>query len=473
MGVVSRKYGLLDIPSERKIHAHPVPRTGGLAIYVAFYLCFVPALFYKTEIIDLILQEPRILYLILGASVAFGLGLWDDIKRLHPTLKLSVQVLAALIAYAGGIRIDGISLTGASVWPLGWLSLPATVFWVIFVINAINLTDGLDGLAAGVSFFVSIILLVFCVLGERFLTAIGFAALAGATLGFLRYNFNPASIFMGDSGSYFLGYMLATLSILGSIKGQAAATMLIPVIALGLPLMDTVWSTVRRFILGQRLFGPDRDHIHHRLLKLGLTQRRTVLVLYGITIVLGLVSIIFIHARDERAALLLLLVGVTMIFGIRKLGYLSYLSVGRMIRWVGDVSDELGINQDRRRFLGCQIEISQSTDMDEFWLKVVSAVQLMELDYLELKLEPKVYTSRASKTYHWNSGKRKMKLSSLDPNKTMYTSLPLEDGNDKFGALILAKKIDASSEHSNHTLQRIEHLRRTVTETLHKLANMN
>lgn len=210
--------------------------------------------------------------------------------------------------------------------------------------------------------------------------------MAGATLGFLRYNFNPASVFLGDGGSYFLGYMLATLNMVGSIKSHAALIILIPMIALGVPLMDTFWATARRFILGQRLFRPDNDHFHHRLLRLGYTHRRAVLVLYGITIGMGLLSLLLVHAHDDQAALLLLLVGVTIIFGIRKLGYLKYLAVDKIVSWVEDISDELGIKRDRRKFLACEMAISESKNMDEFWSRVVSAGQLLKLDYLELRL---------------------------------------------------------------------------------------
>ncbi len=149
---IATRFHLVDIPSERKIHTHPVPRAGGMAIYMAFYLPFASILFYRTKILDLVIQEPQIIYLVLGACVAFGLGLWDDIRRLSPGVKFAFQALAALIAYMGGIRIEALSLPWMSAWQLGWLSLSATVFWVLLMINAINLIDGLDGLAAGVTF---------------------------------------------------------------------------------------------------------------------------------------------------------------------------------------------------------------------------------------------------------------------------------------------------------------------------------
>jgi len=187
--------GLVDVPTVRKIHSQPIPRTGGVAIYLAFYFSFIPIIFYRTTILDLLIQEPKIVYLVAGAVVAFGLGLWDDIRRIKPELKLGVQIIAALIAYSGGVRIVAVGLPGLPFWTLGWLSLPFTLLWILLVMNGINLIDGLDGLAAGVSFFVCIVLLVLCVLSEQLLVAVVLAGLSGATLGFLRYNLKTAVVF--------------------------------------------------------------------------------------------------------------------------------------------------------------------------------------------------------------------------------------------------------------------------------------
>jgi len=253
---IALRYKLVDQPSKRKVHSQPIPRIGGVGIYLAFFLPFVSVLFYKTQVLELLSPDTQLIHLIIGASLAFGLGLTDDLRSLGPKSKFAVQIVAALIAYAGGIRISVIFLPVIQNWYLGMLSLPVTVLWFVLVMNAINLIDGLDGLAAGVTLFASLVLLMLCVTSGKLLVGMGLAALGGATLGFLRYNFNPASIFMGDSGSYFLGYTLAALSIMGSIKSQATVAILIPVIALGVPLIDTVWATLRRFILGQRLFSP-------------------------------------------------------------------------------------------------------------------------------------------------------------------------------------------------------------------------
>jgi|GEM_PF-400511 len=467
---IALRFSLVDQPSKRKVHSQPIPRIGGVGIYLAFFLPFVSVLFYSTQVLELLNPDAQIIHLIIGASVAFGLGLTDDLRSLGPKLKFAVQIVAALIAYKGGIRISVIYLPVLQDWYLGMLSLPVTVLWFVLVINAINLTDGLDGLAAGVTLFASLVLLLLCVTSGKLLVAMGLAALAGATLGFLRYNFNPASIFMGDSGSYFLGYTLAALSIMGSIKSQATVAILIPVIALGVPLIDTVWATLRRFILGQRLFHPDKGHFHHRLLKHGFTHRKAVLCLYAVTVALGIVSLLLVNVRDDRAALILLLVGIAAFVGIRKLGYLEYLAMDKVYGWFRDVSDEAGISHERRSFLNFQVEISQSWDMRELWSNVCKALDKLGFDMAEMNLE-NIVLLKDEKMKEKLSWHREDFDSCDDVCKEylMRLELPLVNGDNKsYGTIWLIKDLRRETI-NQHTLRRVEHLRRTIINTLKKL----
>jgi UDP-GlcNAc:undecaprenyl-phosphate GlcNAc-1-phosphate transferase len=468
-GRAARRYRWLDLPSDRKVHEGMVPRVGGVALYLAFFLPFGSVLFYQTAVLDLLHLDRRTLALVLGCTIALGLGLWDDVRGLNPRVKLLVQAVCGVIAYLGGIRILTVAVPGINDgWALGWLSLPATVFWFLLVMNAMNLIDGLDGLAAGVTMFASIVLLVLCVTSERLLEGMGFAALGGACLGFLRYNFNPASIFMGDSGSYFLGYMMAALSIVGSIKSQATVAILIPIIALGVPLMDALWAPVRRFVLGEAVFEPDRDHLHHRLLALGLTQRRAVLVMYGVTVALGGVALFLVHARDDRAALILLLVGAGIALGIRKLGYLEYLAMDKLVGWVRDVTDDMGIRRDRRTFLGRQVAIGQSRDMEEMWARVVDAARLLGVETVELKLLASEGKAGGGKACLWKSRNGHADPASLEAGRTLYVSLPLADGEHCVGHLCLSKDV-VGSPLTPYTLRRIEQLRRAVLDALIRL----
>ncbi len=387
------RLGIVDIPSARKVHRQPVPRIGGLTIYLAFWGAFLPlAVPWLRDCSNLLHEiglEPRLIPMAMGGTMVFVLGLCDDKYGLNAWFKLGVQAVAATIVYWGGIQIQTLGIPGLGTFNLGILALPATVFWILLVINAINLIDGLDGLAGGVCFFVCMVLVVLGVIGQNYIVVLLMAALAGATLGFLRYNFNPAVIFMGDGGSYFLGYMLASVSVLGAIKSQTAAALSIPVIALGVPLLDTIWATIRRFLLGRRIFQPDRDHFHHRLIKLGYSHRKAVLVLYGVTICCGAAALMLVNLRDERAALILGVVALAAILGIRRLGYMKYMKSSRLISWVRELGDDAGLSHERRSFLYEQMQINEATDLNELWRCTVCALEVLEFDMAAMYLNKK------------------------------------------------------------------------------------
>lgn len=472
---IAQKFNLVDRPSARKVHAIPVPRIGGVAIFLACFIGGFSSFFYETDITLSIFQDPRVIWLAFGSLVIFGLGLIDDLWRLGYAAKFSVQILAGVIAYSGGLRIELITfLPQHSLAQIG-LSLPFTVFWVVLVINAINLIDGLDGLAAGVGFLVCLFLLILSVLGGRYLPAAVLAALAGALLGFLVFNSNPASIFMGDGGSYFIGFMLASVSMMGSIKGQTAASILIPMIALGFPLMETIWSAIRRFIYGQKLFKPDRDHIHHRLIALGLSQRRAVMILYGITVLMGGLSIALVYTHDNKTALLLLLFAAGVIIGIQKLGYLDFLRSDSFMYWLKDVSDEAGISWERRSFLNFQMAIQNSENLESLWKNLSRAVQWLHFDLVELRLENILRVENKDLNFFWwnkeRGGDTNDDRDSFLKRKTlMKLELPLvSDSKGAYGTLWLVKDLNRDPL-SHYTMRRIEHLRRTVIKTIEQIS---
>ena len=466
----AKRFGLMDKPSERKMHVDDIPRGGGMAIFASFFLPFALLLLFPAPIFDFLKLNREMVALVAGAAMAFGMGLWDDFKGLPPPAKLAIQVVAGLIAFAGGLRIVNLYVPMVGGIDLGILALPATVLWFLLVMNGINLIDGLDGLAAGVSLFVSIVLLAMCVMTGRHLEAMGFAALGGACLGFLRYNFNPATVFMGDCGSYFLGYMLAGLSLMGSIKSQATAALLIPIVALGVPIMDVLWAPVRRFVQGRDIFQADTGHFHHRLVRMGFSHRRAVLVLYGVTVGLGLLAIGIVHARDDRAALILLLMGLGVFFGFRKLGYLEYLAADKVYGWVKDVTDEMGISQERRSFLSIQMEISQAATPEKAWEKICEGLERLKFDWAEMRIERPCaapgdpFVQKCTWVRAGSEGAPEKNGTSL-----LKMELPLFDERRvNLGTLWLAK--DVSLDPIGHyTLRRVEHLRRTVTGAIQRL----
>jgi len=335
---VGIRYGLLDMPNERKIHKFPVPRIGGIAIFSSFISTLIIINLFNSSIISLFSINHQMLSFLLGGIIVFGIGIYDDIKSLRASVKLFFQILGASIAFSGGLQIDGFDIFSTTV-SFGLFSYFITVFWFLLFINAVNLADGLDGLAAGIVFFACLVMIILLIIRGEYLVAMITAVLGGATLGFLKYNFNPASIYLGDGGSYFLGYTIAALSIMGSFKSQVSAVMLLPLVALGVPLFDTLIAPIRRFVYGNKLFRPDSDHIHHRLIKKGLTHYGAVIVIYATTFILCLLALILVNIRDEQAGLILIMLGFCAFIIIQKLGYFEYFAVNKIMTWLRGIPD--------------------------------------------------------------------------------------------------------------------------------------
>lgn len=281
------RIGKVDAPDARKVHTIPIPRLGGIAIFLGFMLglamleCIVPG--------ELFSLEGSMRGVLAGGTLMFLIGAIDDLRPLNAKLKFGLQIAAALLAYYFGVRIEFLS----NPFGDGLYFLPSvtpvvlTVFWLVGITNTINLIDGLDGLAGGVSLIAAGIIGVIALQTNQPIAGLLALALAGSTIGFLRYNFNPAKIFMGDGGALFLGFTLAAISITGVLKLVAAVAFALPLLILGVPILDTSFAILRRAWNRRPIFSPDRGHLHHRLLDAGLDQRHAVLVIYGICLLLG------------------------------------------------------------------------------------------------------------------------------------------------------------------------------------------
>jgi UDP-GlcNAc:undecaprenyl-phosphate GlcNAc-1-phosphate transferase len=310
---LAHKIGAVDVPdSERRVHKKPIPRLGGLAIFYGFLvalLCFAKI-------------DEQLRGILIGSLIIVGVGIIDDVKQLRALVKLGAQLLAAIIAVGHNVRITAISVPGfiseTGVLQLGVLSIPITIAWIVGVTNAVNLIDGLDGLAVGVSSIASFSLFFIAILGGEQNVAIISAALAGGCLGFFPYNFNPAKIFMGDTGSQFLGFMLSAICIQGLFKGYVVISFIIPLLILGLPLFDTIFAIVRRAWNHKPIMGADRGHLHHRLLDSGFSQKQTVAILYVIASILG-ISAVLVLERGAYMACMLILIAMSVAFGLYKL----------------------------------------------------------------------------------------------------------------------------------------------------------
>lgn len=295
------RMGAVDIPKDgRRMHDHPIPRMGGLAIFFGFILS---VLIFQT-------LTPALRGILLGSVIIVVLGILDDIYALPALPKFLIQIVAALVAVLEGNRIEFLSnpniFSKEPFWELGWLSIPISVLWIVAITNSVNLIDGLDGLACGVSTISSMTLLVIALIVSEPDVAILMAALAGACIGFLPYNLNPAKIFMGDTGSTFLGFILATVSIQGLFKFYAIISFAVPFLMLGLPIFDTCFAILRRVAKGQSPMSPDRGHIHHRLIDMGFSQKQAVAVLYIISAILGLSAVVLTTIGVVRAMLFLM-----------------------------------------------------------------------------------------------------------------------------------------------------------------------
>ncbi|WP_256759654.1 glycosyltransferase family 4 protein [Cohnella sp. WQ 127256] len=283
------RVGAMDIPNQRKVHTRIMPRLGGVAIYAAFTVGLLLILPWLPEGTLSAHDRNLISGLLVGGTLIVLLGALDDKYDLSAKLKLLVQIGAACIVVFGfDVKIDLLNIPfGSAMQPLGeWLSIPLTIFWIVGVTNAINLIDGLDGLAAGVSgIAIATILVMGIIMGNSTVVLIS-TVLLGAVVGFLFFNFHPAKIFMGDSGSLFLGFALATLSMLG-FKQITVVSFVTPLLIIGVPLSDTFFAIIRRWVHKKPIFAPDKGHLHHCLQQLGFSHRKTVLIIYGIAAFFG------------------------------------------------------------------------------------------------------------------------------------------------------------------------------------------
>ncbi|MCG5053732.1 MAG: undecaprenyl/decaprenyl-phosphate alpha-N-acetylglucosaminyl 1-phosphate transferase [Myxococcales bacterium] len=367
------RFGWLDhARGSRKIHGKPIPRIGGVAIILGFLAPLIALAIYQTGTGKLFYQNELRAFGLMAAGVVIGLlGLYDDIKGANAKKKLSVQGTLAVALYLCGFKIQQLATPFGFTIDLGQFALPFTVFWIVGVINALNLIDGLDGLAGGVAFFAVGTTFVIAFMRGDALMMLFMACLGGAVLGFLFYNFNPASIFMGDTGSMFLGLVLAVGSIQTSQKSSTAVAILIPIIVLGLPIADTLMAMGRRAFRGRPIFSADKEHIHHRLLALGLSHRKAVLVLYSACVVLAAAALSLVYASSLQTVVILTFLGASFVVGMRSIGLFRI-----------EHASQMGKKRQRNRRLRAAVRaagerLSHAESPDDLW----ESVRVLEDDF--------------------------------------------------------------------------------------------
>ena len=341
--------GWVTAPSSHHIHRRPMPRLGGIAIYVSF-VAVAAMMICASRVwkLGINIELRTFLCILIPGTLVFLLGLYDDIHSVKPRVKFAVQALAALMLYWFGIGKFNLPMM-LGLHGLEWLSLLMTVVWVLWITNAFNLIDGLDGLAAGSSLFSTLTLFAVSLISGKSTVAPLALVLAGATLGFLRFNFNPATIFLGDCGSLFLGFMLSALALAASEKTPTIVAVALPIVSFGVPLLETSLSVVRRFLSGRPLFGADREHIHHKLLERGLSQRQAVVILYGASALCGLLSLFLLQPGIGVMAIVLFTLGAVIWMGVSRLGYHEFDELGRVAQRTIDQKRIIGNNLAVRR----------------------------------------------------------------------------------------------------------------------------
>jgi UDP-GlcNAc:undecaprenyl-phosphate/decaprenyl-phosphate GlcNAc-1-phosphate transferase len=389
---VANAHGWTTAPeSARHLHRRPTPRLGGIAILGSLVLVVTIAAG-AANFLHLNYSFPSRTFLgLLGPTlVIFGLGLADDFRPLTPYVKFGVQVVAAAWLYLNGCRVTHLQLLFGER-ELGHIAaFLLTVFWVLLITNAFNLLDGLDGLAAGSALFSSLVVFVVSLVTGNTLTEVVTIALAGAIVGFLRYNFNPATIFLGDCGSLVIGFVLSAVSLASSEKASTAVAVAIPVVSFGLPILDTLMAVLRRFLNGKSLFGADNEHIHHKLLKRGLSHKQAVVVLYAVSACFALISLPLLSPQSGMIAVVLSVVGLGVFFGLQHLGYRELDELRRVARRTWTQKTIIHNNLAIRR---AEDELARARTVNEVTQILETAFQANDYDGFEITFTPEITTS--------------------------------------------------------------------------------
>jgi UDP-GlcNAc:undecaprenyl-phosphate GlcNAc-1-phosphate transferase len=467
------RFGIIDRPGARRMNTVSIPRTGGIAIFIAFVGALSLLTAVHPDVAALFVKSYKLRGFLIGIVLVFGIGLADDIKRLGPWTKLIFQFGAVNLAYLAGLKTSAEVIFGLNITspPIGYA---VTVLWLLLFMNATNLVDGLDGLAGGIVFFTSVVMTLLSLLrGDLFLSVL-FGTLSGAVFGFLRYNYFPASIFLGDGGSYLIGFSLAGLSIMGNVKTEVGAMTMILFAAFGLPIFDTIFSTIRRFLRGQKVFEPDKRHIHHKLKAMGFSTRKVVWIAYLTTFILAGSAMLLVNLRSFKAGMIILVVSSASILILKILGYFEYL--GFLKNWILNLLDEMGFSRSRRSFLNVQVDIFKAGNQTEMWKHVSRAFEILKIEYgaviyvfAKEKAVDDCHVHNHKPAWVYTQGPLDMdKLPNDHAFLKMEFPIFINGSHSPFGVLKIMKRVESEGL-SPFTLQRIEHLRITIQDALERL----
>jgi UDP-GlcNAc:undecaprenyl-phosphate GlcNAc-1-phosphate transferase len=376
----------LSYPSSgRHLHTNSIPRLGGIAIVASFLIATAISLIARQiSLAGHALALAPLPAILPPAILIFLLGVYDDLRSATPYFKFSVQAVAGAMLFAGGLRIIDVPLLLGAHKFAWYTSLPLTILWVIGITNAFNLIDGLDGLAAGSALFSTLVVFVVALLGNLPLVALITLTLAGAILGFLRFNFNPATIFLGDCGSLFIGFMLSSLALYDAQRSPTIIAVAIPVVSFGLPILETSLSVLRRWISGRPLFSADREHIHHKLLQRGMSQRQVVILLYGVSAMFALLSLFLLWPTGSTLGLVFGVLGTGIWIGVQHLGYLEFGELRRAAQKTFEQRQVFINNLAIRRAVE---QLKRASNLQEVSTILVDALEASDFDAFELRAE--------------------------------------------------------------------------------------
>jgi len=378
---ISLSLGVADSPGLRKLHKEPMPSMGGIGVFLGMWIPLLLLSFWDNDITARMATKWLTLINIFLAGLAMLLvGIYDDKYGLSAGWKFSVQLLVAVLLVFNGLYFSAITIPFYGPVSLGIVGPLLTIVWIVGITNAFNLIDGIDGLAAGVTFFVAIVTAVIAIVNGNELMALTMCSLGGACLGFLRYNYNPSRIFLGDTGSLFIGMTLATTSVASNFKGTLAASMIAPVMLLGYPIFETLLSMAHRKMRGKPVYTPDNSHIHHRLIEKGLTHNRATLILYGFCLMFCIVAMLTVFHNKMVVGIGILCLFVVIYFGARSLGYI-------------DVFTDARVSHERPFFRLAylivemtKIKIRLAQKEEDLWDIVRETCEELEMDSLEIDL---------------------------------------------------------------------------------------
>jgi UDP-GlcNAc:undecaprenyl-phosphate GlcNAc-1-phosphate transferase len=381
---LAQRIKAVDSPNVRKVHSNPIPRIGGVAIFISTVLIVLTVLFLQNRIGDAFRKiQASLTALLAAATFIFLIGLIDDLKGLRALLKLMAQLFAAIIVCVVGIRIQSVGISDGLTLNFGWLSWPLTIFWIVGITNAVNLSDGLDGLAAGISAIACGVIAILAIHGGQVVMAVLMLALLGSLTGFLFFNFNPARIFMGDCGSLFLGFTIATASVLCSMKSSTLVGLALPILALGIPIFDTLFSMLRRFLERRSMFAPDRRHFHHRLVDLGFKQRHVVILIYIMTFLAASLGMFMMVARNISALIIFLCILLLLILAFRVVGYVRLRETITRIRARHAISRE--IKKETGDFENVELLFRNAQRFEDWWAAICEVAKRMNFAWVSLR----------------------------------------------------------------------------------------